>query len=334
MAHQLALVPRRVLAGTTLASPLQLQTPAVFTLCARHMSFYGRKKKSMQNGCTHCCVPPKSAWTHAERRRGLMFQSKGQKAMMEKEGKEMMSALRQSNLGQIHDVWVPVPAEFSAPLLSAEGLRQRWEHLKKRVYSTYSAGMLRRNEKDWQPIPFAQDAQDKYIAIAKSFASYVVIKLGVVPLLNPFALPFSMSNPSKQTLRTLATDDCALRLRSEFASKPHTWKLLEVVERPQVVFVNLIPVNSKENLYAQITVKLHLKTELKYHKASQPVINDIPEYIVLERHIVDSRSQWKIAGNIMPMFRLPVEEQQRLRAQIKARDEALARQAKEARKAK
>jgi hypothetical protein len=47
---------------------------------------------------------------------------------------------------------------------------------------------------------------------------------------------------------------------------------------------------------------------------------------VMERHLAKPESTWRIAGNIIPLFMLPVEEQQRIRQ----RQKALAQQAKDA----
>ena len=48
-------------------------------------------------------------------------------------------------------------------------------------------------------------------------------------------------------------------LKREFKHKKFLWELVEEIERPRVVNVRVAPFQTKENVFAQIVVRLHTK---------------------------------------------------------------------------
>ena len=48
-------------------------------------------------------------------------------------------------------------------------------------------------------------------------------------------------------------------LKEEFENKRFVWKMVEDVERPRVVSAKIAPLMDKDNLYAQLVVRMHTK---------------------------------------------------------------------------
>eukprot|EP00045_Choanoeca_perplexa_P003650 m.32470 g.32470 ORF g.32470 m.32470 type:complete len:292 (+) comp12153_c0_seq3:68-943(+) len=256
---------------------LQPSSPTSFLAAVhtRQMSYYSKKKKAMRASMTH------------------VKKSKGQQELMQEESRDIMPSMRQRSLGQIHDFWVPIPSSHTSSLFSSDGFKERWEHIKKRAYSMYSAGMMRfKLETDWNAVDFAAKAQDQYIRMSNI-----------------------LSGKEAGDLRSLATDECAARLKSEFKQKKVQWTYLEDAERPQVVHINLIPVNSKDNLYCQVTVRLFMKVECSNTDQPEEDTGTHLDYVVFEKHLTGKDSQWRIAGNILPLFMLPKAKQEEIRQQ-------------------
>ena len=55
------------------------------------------------------------------------------------------------------------------------------------------------------------------------------------------------------------TDMCKLpqSLKSEFDDKHFVWELVEEVERPHVLVAKVAPMTTKDNLFAQVVVRIH-----------------------------------------------------------------------------
>ena len=65
----------------------------------------------------------------------------------------------------------------------------------------------------------------------------------------------------------------AQSLKKEFEHKRFTWELVEEIERPRVVNARVAPLQTKENLFGQVVVRLHTK------QVSITVVNRIQRMI-------------------------------------------------------
>ena len=107
------------------------------------------------------------------------------------------------------------------------------------------------------------------------------------------------------------------------------WSFLKSIEPPRVVQARVVEMMSKENLYAQLTVRLHtqqvwaiqaysthsIKNELFFYFSqtlaiydrfgrleygSEVIAKDVLEYIVFEKHLVNEYGVWRIHDKIIP----------------------------------
>eukprot|EP01147_Barroeca_monosierra_P007639 gene7639-589_t len=228
----------------------------------------------------------------------LMVQQKTQNspAKMAALSKEIQETqhMELDSLGMVVDPWVPIPREHRASLFSLEGLKQRWEHIKKRVRATLSVGVVRRYDKTWKPVQFAETVQNNLIQVqeALSEASREFKPLHLHDYITAQALT-SMKQQSRI---------------------PHIWEFVDAVERPRVVHVTAFPIDKKDNYYGQVTVRVHLRQ--RFAPVGQaPEERDIVDYVVLEKRIVAPQTPWRICSKILPLFLMPKDEQKRLQAE-------------------
>lgn len=285
-----SLVLRQARCGPAVAHHQLHALPCVQT---RAMSFQKRKKKAMKQAAAKS-------------------RPRDTSAKMKVLNQEMQSTqhVELDSLGVVADHWVPIPSEHKASLFSLEGLKQRWEHLKKRARSTMSVGVIRRYDKSWKPVPFAKDVQsmlvDVQTLLSEASRSHVPLRL-----------------QDKLTAQ-------ALSAMKQQAQTPHVWEFVEEVERPRIVNVFTFPIDQKTNYYSQVTVRVHIKQ--RYAPVGKPLEErDVVDYVVLEKRIVAPNSKWRICSKIVPLFLLPPEEQAR---QVKEHEERLERQRKLQEKAK
>lgn len=237
-------------------------------------SFYARKKKMIRR---------------AQEKEAEGIARPARESEMPQELKEMR--LIKQSPGVIADDWVPIPEDKQAPLLSAEGAKERVNSMKKKTLSTVSVGLIKKLVGEFNPFDFAVDAQKQFIEMQSALVK-----------------------DDKEKLRELVTDDAYLALRKEFRDKKQIWEFVSTVERPQVVHVMAFPVSDKKNYFAQVTVKLHLTQKLavfdrlgQLKLGSTTEEKDVVDYVVFERHIAvgKDKSQWKICGKIIPKWMRP-----------------------------
>eukprot|EP00055_Hartaetosiga_balthica_P003546 m.8156 g.8156 ORF g.8156 m.8156 type:complete len:280 (+) comp3033_c0_seq1:91-930(+) len=197
--------------------------------------------------------------------------------------------LQLDSLGQIADAWVPIPSEHRASIFSLQGIRQRWEHLRKIARTTFSIAVIRRKDKEFKPIPFAQQIQENLVKLQADMSS--ASRSGI-----------------KFDFKDTVTAQALSQLQKE-SRRRHFWEFVAEVERPRVVAAFTFPVETKENLFAQVTVQLNLRQ--KYGLEGQPLLEkDVTEFVVAEKSLVDPKAKWRICAKIIPPFLLPPTQQQ------------------------
>ena len=67
---------------------------------------------------------------------------------------------------------------------------------------------------------------------------------------------------------TSILSECMQSLKKEFEHKRFHWELVEEIERPRVVNARVAPFQTKENLFAQVVIRLHTQQVLYFYKRS------------------------------------------------------------------
>ncbi|XP_057293888.1 39S ribosomal protein L45, mitochondrial-like [Hydractinia symbiolongicarpus] len=196
------------------------------------------------------------------------------------------SGFKLDSTGEIFSSYVPV--ENKAFILSIKGLGQRWEALKAFVMTTYAIAMIKRKAKPFKAVDFAKTAQKKFIDVNN-------------------AIQQENAELAKIAMKDHATLMVIKGLSNQFLnpSRKVHWRFIQEIERPRVVHGRITAVYDKDNLYAQITVRMHTEQILAVKDRYNRVIKGDPQkskkvidYVVFERHLADPYGKWRVCGKL------------------------------------
>lgn len=144
-------------------------------------------------------------------------------------------------------------------------------------------------EDDFETDEFGVKAQDIYIKAHEMLA--LKDKRALREYISERAYPEMMHNVKDKTIR---------------------WKFLQSLEPPRLVHARVTDVISKENLFAQITVRFHTQQQLAIYDrfgrlmhGSETLAKDVLEYVVFEKHISNEYGQWRLHDKIVPEWLPP-----------------------------
>jgi large subunit ribosomal protein L45 len=121
----------------------------------------------------------------------------------------------------------------------------------------------------------------------------------------------ALQDKDKHGLRTFLTENAVESLKEEVERRQFVWKFLEQIERPRVVNAKIIPMESKDNYFAQVVVRLHSSQIMVVYNAVGQILrghpskpNRVIDYVVMERHLetMGGGLGWRIAGKLPPQI--------------------------------
>lgn len=190
--------------------------------------------------------------------------------------------------GQIFSSYVP--PEKKNFIFTGAGLGQRWESLKASIMSTYAVAMIKRKAKPFKVVEFAKVAQKKFVDVNNA-----------------------LQQENDKTASLKMKDDATLLvikgLTQQFLnpSRKIYWRFIKEIERPRIVHARITAIYEKENLYAQVTVRMHSKQILAIRDRHNRIIKgdvknskNVIDYVVFERHLADKYGKWRICGKLAP----------------------------------
>lgn len=143
---------------------------------------------------------------------------------------------------------------------------------------------VRNYEEDFETDQFALTAQDIYVKAHEQ----MVLK-------------------DKRALREFITERAYPEMMHNVKDKTIRWRFLQSLEPPRLVHARVTDVISKENLFAQITVRFHTQQLLAIYDrfgrlmhGSETLAKDVLEYVVFEKHISNEYGQWRLHDKIVP----------------------------------
>lgn len=114
---------------------------------------------------------------------------------------------------------------------------------------------------------------------------------------------------NKEKLHSLVTERCYPEMTRGNRYKTIHWHFVESLEPPRVVHARCPDMVSKGNLYGQVTVRMHSRQTLAiYDRFGRLMLGDeqqpkdVLEYLVIERHLVNPYSRWRLHGKIVPSW--------------------------------
>lgn len=186
--------------------------------------------------------------------------------------------------GGIFEPYVPPEGDGKKSVISAAGAKQKIEFLEKKSKSMLAIRKIRNYEEDFDSDIFPSIAQDIYIAGHDM-----------------------MAKKDKHKLREYVTERCYPEMIHNVKDKTIHWSFLKSLEPPRVVHARVTDVISKENLFAQVTVRFHTQQLLAIYDrfgrlmhGSEILAKDVLEYVVFEKHISNEYGLWRLHDKIIP----------------------------------
>ncbi|XP_035260810.1 39S ribosomal protein L45, mitochondrial [Anguilla anguilla] len=201
----------------------------------------------------------------------------------------MERAVNISCTAGVFDPYIPPEGDARLSGLSKEGLKQRTEQLKQSAASLLAIRKIKELDSEFNTKEFPAQAQDIFIQAHDALTHF-----------------------NKEKLHDLVTERCYPEMVRGNRYKTLRWMFVESLEPPRVVHARCPDMVSKGNLYGQVTVRMHSRQTLAIYDrfgrlmvGDEEVPRDVLEYLVLERHLVNPYSRWRLHGKIVPSWAPP-----------------------------
>lgn len=169
------------------------------------------------------------------------------------------------------------------------GAKQKYDFLEKKSKSMLAVRKIRTYDEEFDPRTFAEKAQELYIEAHKA----LMTKDGL-------------------RLRELVTERAYPEMRYNTRYTTVNWEFLKSLEPPRVVHVRSTDLISKENIFAQVTVRFHTQQKLAIYDrfgrlmhGSEIIAKDVLEYVIFENNISNEYGIWRLHHKIIPDWAEP-----------------------------
>lgn len=186
--------------------------------------------------------------------------------------------------GGIFEPYVPPEGDGKKSFISSTGAKQKFEFLEKKSKSMLAVRKIRSFEEEFSTDDFGSVAQEVYIEAHKRMAA-----------------------KDKHGLREFITERCYPEMMHNVKDKTIHWKFLQSLEPPRVVHARVTDIITKENMFAQVTVRFHTQQMLAIYDrfgrlmhGSEILTKDVLEYVVFEKHISNEYGKWRLHDKIIP----------------------------------
>ncbi|XP_014467772.1 PREDICTED: probable 39S ribosomal protein L45, mitochondrial [Dinoponera quadriceps] len=175
--------------------------------------------------------------------------------------------------------------------ITKEGAKQKFTFLEKKSKSLLAIRKIKTFDDAFKTSDFVEEAIDIYKNAHNALAA-----------------------KDKEKLLQYVTETAYPKMIHNMMDKTIHWKFLESLEPARVVHARNTDVITKENIFAQITVRFHTQQILAIYdrfgrlmQGSEILKKDVLEYIVFEKHLSNEYGIWRIHGKIIPSWMTPTD---------------------------
>ncbi|GFS50993.1 probable 39S ribosomal protein L45, mitochondrial [Trichonephila inaurata madagascariensis] len=193
--------------------------------------------------------------------------------------------------GAVVDAYVPPEGDGKISAITGPGMKQMYDFIGKKGKSFMALRRIRDIDYEFDLPTASLKVQDIYIEAQKALAAN-----------------------DEDKLHDLVTEKAFPEMFENVKNKTIVWKFIQQLEHPRIVHIRTAEMGSKDNMFAQITVRLHTQQILAIYDrfgrlmhGSEDTVKDVLEYVVLEKHLTLPHSTWKIHGKIIPDWMPPKE---------------------------
>ena len=175
--------------------------------------------------------------------------------------------------------------------ITKEGAKQRFEFLQKKSKSYLAIRKVKSYDENFAIRLFEQEALDIYLKAHNALAA-----------------------KDDDTLIQCVTESLFPQMIHNVKDKTIHWRFVESLEPARTVHARVTNLISKQNLFAQITIRFHTQQILciydrfgRVMQGSETLKKDVLDYIVFEKHLSNTYGTWRMHGKIVPSW-MPPEE--------------------------
>lgn len=194
-----------------------------------------------------------------------------------------------STTNMVVEPYVPPEGDGKAAFLSTSGAKQGVTLLQKKGKSFIAYRKVKNFLPEFDLPELAEKCQEFYITAHEAFA-----------------------RNDEDALHLLVTEKCYPEMMANRKLKTVRWKFIQSLEIPRVVQLRTTDMLSKENIFAQATVRFHTQQTLAVYDrfgrllyGSEAIVKDVLEYVVFENHLANEYGEWRIHGKIIPDWMPP-----------------------------
>ncbi|KAF5299104.1 hypothetical protein FQR65_LT09462 [Abscondita terminalis] len=200
-----------------------------------------------------------------------------------------------SSTGAVFEPYVPPEGDGKISPITAQGAKQKIQFLEKKTKTMMAIRKIRSFEEEFDTPEFCKKAEGIYVKAHECMAAKD--KDEIIKYVTERAYPQILHNMENKTIN---------------------WKFIKNLELPRVVHARCTDIVTKENIFAQVTVRFHTQQVLAVYdrfgrllQGSEIIAKDVLEYVVFEKHIANEYGIWRIHDKIIPDW-LPPREPSRI----------------------
>ncbi|KAG5307517.1 RM45 protein, partial [Acromyrmex insinuator] len=196
-----------------------------------------------------------------------------------------------SSTSSIFESYVAPEGDGKYSVITKEGARQKFTFFEKKSKSFMAIRKIKSFDDSFKTSFFLEEALDIYQKAYEALASKNEEE--IIKYVTEMAYPKITHNTMNKTIH---------------------WKFLESLEPARLVHARTTDVITKENVFAQLTVRFHTQQVLAIYdrfghliQGSEILRKDVLEYIVFEKHLANEYGIWRIHGKIIPTWMTPTD---------------------------
>lgn len=185
--------------------------------------------------------------------------------------------------------YVPPEGDGKRSVFTKVGAKQNLQFVEKKSKSMMAVRKIRQYDDNFDPREFAVKGQEIYVEAHEA-----------------------MMAKNKQRLRELVTEKSYPEMMHNVKYTTIRWKFLQSLEPPRVVHVRQHHLVTNENIFAQVTVRLHTQQTLAIYDrfgrlmhGSEIIAKDVLEYVVFENNVSNLYGSWRMHSKIVPDWAEP-----------------------------
>ncbi|KAF7413572.1 hypothetical protein HZH68_002061 [Vespula germanica] len=189
------------------------------------------------------------------------------------------------------DSYVPPEGDGRFSTISKAGAMQKMTDVTMKGKSMMAIRKIKSFEDTFVLKDFPQEALDIYIKAHEALAA-----------------------KNTDALIEYVTESAYSKMLHNIMDKNIRWKYVESLEPPRVVHARCHDLISKDNVFGQLTVRIHSQQILTIYdrfgrllKGSEILKKDVLEYIVYENHLANQYGKWRLHAKIIPSWMPPRE---------------------------